>query len=84
MVHIDFTQMERRPTRQQLIEKYQLSPHCIRVLQRYASGNTDKQTAMEFGVTIRAVNQIKGLTRMKLGERSNVAMIVRLVREGVI
>ena len=84
MVHIDFTEMQIRPTRQQLIEKYELSAHCVRVLQRYAGGNTDKQTSMEFGVTIKAINNIKSRVRMKLGERSNVAMIVRLVREGVI
>ena len=84
MVHIDFSEMEKRPTRHELIEKYELSPHCIRILQRYAGGNTDKVTAMEFGVTIKAINNVKSRTRMKLGERSNVAMIVRLVREGVI
>lgn len=84
MVHIDFTEIDKRPTRQQLIERYEISPHCLRILQRYASGNTDKQTSMEFGVTIKAINNVKSRVRMKLGERSNVAMIVRLVREGVI
>ena len=84
MVHIDFTETKGISRGEQIIEKYKITATCLQILRAYARGQTDKQTAMELGIGLTAVHNQKSRLRDRMGEPSNVSMIVRLVREGVI
>jgi DNA-binding NarL/FixJ family response regulator len=84
MVHIDFTEARGISRKERIIEQYQITPRCLQILRSYAKGQTDKQTAMELGVGLTAVHNQKTRLRDRMSEPSNVSMIVRLVREGVI
>lgn len=84
MVHIDFTEPKGVSRRDQIIKQYKITATCLQILRSYAMGYTDKQTASGLNVGLTAVHNQKSRLRKRMGEASNVSMIVRLVREGVI
>lgn len=82
MVHIDFTQTEDR--RQDARLRYNITPSVERILKLWASGLTDKAVAAKTNSTLSAVHMTKARLRVRMGEPSNISMLVRLVKEGLI
>lgn len=61
-----------------------LSARELEVAMMLATGNTNREIAEAMGISIKTVDTHRGHVLKKLGLRNNVALVKRMIRDGVV